>query len=1163
MEISFRKNDLIQSMTQIGRNRTRIANNLSKFSSAMPRNPAFRAATFAAIFLLLGSTFLLFVPYGSGSFPARSSGSSASISKDVNQQVNVLENAHPASSAPLSRSTTHSALSSMIVDPPSSWVSLGPEPIATNSSFTWGEPPFSGRITAIAVNGSNPQEIFVGAAQGGVWKSADGGTTWTPLTDSEQSLAVGSITLSPDNKTIYVGTGEGNECGDCYYGIGLLKSTDGGATWTILGQSYFSGLAITSILINPLRPNQMLVSTQLAVCCGAGVSLASASSTPGIFLTTDGGSTWSEIHTGGVAQLTLVPQSTSSGSGNVPFAGNFSGGVWALETQNFTLSKPEMDWSTTGNWIQFFSEMDPNCESSFLCRVAVASTAAQSNSVYVALVNSTGALAAIDKCDIVASPCTAVTNPQNVVDNFGGIVPPCGANGQGWYDLVLSVDPTNANNLYFGCTSLYRSMDGGTTWTPLGGYSAGSIIHPDMHALAFTPGNPSTIFVGNDGGIWKSTDQGTSWMDLNQGLSITQFYYMAVSNSGKLILAGSQDNGCNEYDGSVSWNQVETGDGGWVGFDPANSQILYCVVDGIPLTSMDGGITFQLANKGILFPGSLDAPMAQDLRNPGTLYFGAGGVIYKTTNNMQNWSLMTNDTSGSIISLAVSPSNSSIVYGGDSAGNVLVSKDNGTSWTTLGTVSNPVQSIAVNPMNASDVYVAASLFGSPVVMEFLNGVERVLSTSGLPSSSVNVIKIFQGKIFAGLDSGGVYYLELGGSSWTQVGSAFPNSAVFDLAESNGTLYAATHGRGVLSISTPLVNPIRLTLSYQVIGGEPGYIAPTVTFVSQGVLKTATINASSGTVYADYGTAWSVNGELTGSTSSERWETNQMVSSSATSNVTLVISYYHQYLQTLSYSVAGGGSATAPSAMGEQFGSAYSQPLTTSATGYWFDAGSSITLTNPVAGAPGERWQSATSSVSVTPGQTVSVSYYHQFYFAVGPNSSGGGSVTGTSGWYNSSTSLSMSASAASGWQFEDWNGIGASSYSGSSSTQSVTLNSPVNETAVFYASLVLSAGPQGSISYSYGSTSGTIPAGTSKTIYVPPGTNVVVSETPSSFLYAFNGWSGALTGTTGQRSVSINSPSEISASFGINTLAIVLIVAAVIAVAGGIVAVIRRRKVAP
>ena len=742
----------------------------------------------AIIFLLVASSFALFTFGKIASNPAQNS-SSAPTQIQMPLATRIIASRSPKPD--LSSAAQFNSLATS-----SNWVPIGPQSISSNSSFTWGLAPFSGRVTAIAVNGSNTNEIFVGTAQGGLWKTTNGGTTWAPLTDNQSSLAVGAIAFSPDNKTIYVGTGEANNCGDCYYGTGILKSTNGGASWTLLGQANLSSLAISSILVNPLNANEILVTTNSAACCGALAGVTPINN-PGIWLSTNGGASFNLFsnpiaYEGGLA---LVPSSST----NYPIAGDFEGNVSVYMNSN------QSDWSMNGTWKTLFSEssVDTSCTiNSYSCRVAVASSPASPNIAYFATVNSTSSLTFIGSCNVTSTckPPNQISVPQFTTDQTGALDAPCGnqPQSQGDYDLFLAVNPNNANNMYFGCVSSFVTTNGGSTWTPFGGYVAGSLLHPDMHALTFMPGNPSTVFIGNDGGIWESTNQGTTWSNLNLGLGTLQFYHVAVS--GNTILGGAQDNGCNENNGGTSWVQDQSGDGGWVGIDPSNNQIMYCVANGSPMESIDGGLTFSDASTGIVKAGSIGtAPMAQDLTNVGTFYFGAGNLIYKSSDNMQTWNVVYNDSSSrNVLSLVIAPSNSNIVYAGYDNGTVIVSHNGGSSWSILGTVpsSTPVASIVVNPTNASDIYVACSSFQTPVVVEFANGVQNNITTSGLPNLSVNVLKINQGILLAGLDAG-VYSLSLGGSTWGQVGTNLPNAAVFDLAiSSNGTLYVATHGRGI-------------------------------------------------------------------------------------------------------------------------------------------------------------------------------------------------------------------------------------------------------------------------------------------------------------------------------------------------------------------------------
>ncbi|MDG6904282.1 MAG: hypothetical protein JRN20_00695 [Nitrososphaerota archaeon] len=753
-------------------------------------------------------------------------------------QIHDLTTVHPASNVDATNVSGSTLLSS-------TWTQIGAQGITSNSSFVWGAPPFSGRVTAIIINSSNTNEIFLGTAQGGLWRTTDGGSTWIPLFDNQASLAVGAIALSPNNNVIYVGTGEGNNCGDCAYGVGVLKSVNGGATWSQLGTRDFNGLAITSILVNPLNANELMLSTNYAYCCRHELA-ATPATYAGIWISTDAGSTWTEMASGGgVAQLALVPHLTTY----YPIAGNFAGDAYV-----YTNAANQSDWSVNGLWNTFFSEtssgIDPSCSNSTYCRVAIAATASNPNFAYLALINSSSSLAAMGYCDITATVCamTNINMPSGSTDQSGTFQPPCGSPGQGDYDLFFAVNPSDKTNMYFGCTTAFVTTNSGSNWTAIGGYSAG-VLHPDMHAFAFMPGTPSIVFIGNDGGIWKSTNEGSSWVNMNKGLDTLQFYHVAVSNSGT-VLAGAQDNGCNLANGNA-WVQDMSGDGGWVGFNPSNSTIVYCTADGQPFKSTNGGLSFLPAYNGISETGAIGtAPMGQDPNNPSVFYFGVNTAIYKTIDEMQNWTLIYNGTSVNVISLAVAPSNSSVVYAGLDNGTILSSANGGAAWNILGSLPNsdPAVSIVVNPSSANEVYVAGSAFQSPVIEEFANSTQKAFPSSGLPNLSVNIVKINQGNLYAGLDAG-VYVTSIGGSSWSTVASGLPNVAVDDLAvSSNGTIYVATHGRGVWSVlpsSSTTTSVTTLTTSSATTTSSTTFISFTSTLTTSTTSST-TISATSQT-----------------------------------------------------------------------------------------------------------------------------------------------------------------------------------------------------------------------------------------------------------------------------------------------------------------------------
>ena len=519
-------------------------------------------------------------------------------------------------------------------------------------------------MTAIAVNSSNTQEIYLGTAQGGVWKTLDGGNHWTPLMDQQDSLAVGAITISPDGHTVYVGTGEGNHGGDNYAGIGLLKSTNEGKTWSVLGATYFKDSAITSIIVDPSNANNILVSTTWAVL-GKGLIFASNQNGLGVFLTTDGGSTWTltlqgSSNTDGIAQM--VTNSTNS---SIIFASDFAGVIWQSTS-----------FGSQGSWTNYIHVTSASDQG----RVAMAVTPANSNLLYGVFVNSTGEIAFSLVYDSSAPSNSAFTYFNNLPDPTNLQYGPCG--GQCWYDLTINVDPIDVNTIYIGTNNLYKTIDGGTTWTFLGGAEQNGNLLPDMHAFAFAPNNHNIIYSGNDGGIYKSTNGGSTWSSLNTNLGTIQFDSIAASPTDDThLLGGVQDNACDIYTNSTSWTISASGDGAASLFINDTALICNYVNVGFRI-SLDNGQSFINFNDGLNTndPSEFYAPMTQDPNDPWTMYYGTNR-IYKITADATAWTDISGQLSaGTITTIAVAKSNNQTIYEGDSKGIVKMTTNGGTSW---------------------------------------------------------------------------------------------------------------------------------------------------------------------------------------------------------------------------------------------------------------------------------------------------------------------------------------------------------------------------------------------------------------------------------------------------------------------------------------------------
>lgn len=685
------------------------------------------------------------------------------------------------------------------------WQQLGPMPLNNpNNIFTWGSAPYSGRITAIAINNSNPQEIYIGAAQGGVWKTLDGGSHWIPLMDNQNSLAVGSLAISPDSHTLYVGTGEGNHGADNYAGIGLLKSIDEGQTFSVLGANYFNGSAISSIVVNSNNPSIILVSTTYAVFA-KGLGLSQNPNGLGVYLSTDGGSTWSLtltsslIATDGVADLVA-----NASNPNIIYAGDFDGTIWVSTNAGSS-------WSS---YLYYSNSADQG-------RIALAVTPANASLLYAVFVNSTGEVLSMLAYDGV-NFYTFNSLPTPGTNQYG----PCG--GQCWYDILIAVDPTNVNTFYVGTNNLYKTIDGGNTWSLLGGAVGNGNLHPDQHAFAFSPSNPSTIYSGNDGGIYKSTNAGTSWVSLNTNLGITQFDSISASPTDDAhLIGGVQDNACDIYTNSTSWTIAAGGDGGASAF--YNDSVMACnYVNLAPRFSIDNGLSFFTLTSGLTTsdPSQFYAPMVQDPSDPATFYLGSDRIYRFNTNTDNSWSDISGVISaGTITSISVSKTNGNILYEGDSKGVVEVSTNGGSSWNSIFSTTNffskniAITSVAVDPYNSSIIVVAIANQTSPRLFYSVDqGVTwYYFYLTELPDVAINVIKFnpVTDVPFIGTDRG-VYYLNDTGY-WNQLGTGLPNAAIFDLTfTASNYLVVGTHGRGAwLNYMTPFVSvSLRNNTSYK-------------------------------------------------------------------------------------------------------------------------------------------------------------------------------------------------------------------------------------------------------------------------------------------------------------------------------------------------------------
>ncbi len=663
------------------------------------------------------------------------------------------------------------------------WRSLGPNGVfgADNGFSASASMIDIGRVTAIAPGSAG--SLFIATASGGVWRSAVGGY-WTPLTDDQCNLTIGALTVdAADPNVLFAGTGEYNVDS---WGCGILRSIDGGTSWTQLGATAFRVTA-GGIPHGSASFGKILVSRP----AGGSVSntVLIAASNVAVYRSPDGGSTWSNVLTGATASVVAHPSQPG-----VVFAGN---------SHNFTSSLRGVYKSTDNGatWIQLPALPGVNADD--LDRIELATTAAAPNLIYAATGTRGGGFAGLFVWDDAAGTWTRLAanglNTGSYSTDFGA---------QSWYDLAIAIDPRNANRIYLAGIRGFRSDDGGVSFRPMG-----SEIHVDWHSITIDPRNSDILYAGTDGGVFISTDNGTNWVSRNAGLTVTQFYPgISSTSNGSQIMGGSQDNGTHLYTGSMFWNGFLGGDGGYTAINYSNPDIVYGESQ---WDSKGGGASLfradpthfekrttgiQTGDRALFLP-----PYVMDPVTPTTLYFGTHR-LYKTTNEGTLWTALSGDLtkgSGVITTIAVAKIDPRTIYVGTSDGNVNVTRDGGTTFTpgTTGLPNRYVTRIAVDPADGAHALLTVSGFATGHVFETKNaGSTWTDITGGLVDAPANAAVFVPGVgIMVGTDVG-VFQAASPGASWVAGPAGIPNVIVQDLIYAPGAnlLLAGTYGRGMFA-----------------------------------------------------------------------------------------------------------------------------------------------------------------------------------------------------------------------------------------------------------------------------------------------------------------------------------------------------------------------------
>jgi len=691
------------------------------------------------------------------------------------------------------------------------------------------------------IHPANSNIMWLGGATGGVWKTTDGGQSWTPQSDFAPVLTVNSLVIDPNNPdTLYAGTGEQTQN---WRGAGIFKTTDGGQTWAQIPSTG--------------TPDFYFVNN-IAVSRTASSHIYAATNT-GLWATTDGGVSWTLSlaspdggpaptltggNTNGCFDVTIQPGQPA----DVVFAVCHPAG--SLQYGIFRNS----DAAGKGTWTMVHSDSN-------MWYTALAVAPSQPSTIYAisVTIDSSSAYAkgllAVYRSTSNGDPGTWVTRTSNQdanrlntailsIDSAYTFSSFCTSarpdyNGQAGYNLALAVDPLDPNRVWAAGIGIFRSDDGGANW----GYAYRG-AHPDQHFLAFDPGFDGTenqvLYNVNDGGVYKTTqargktgtcaslDSAVTWTALNNGYQTTQFYHGVPYPGGGAWFGGTQDNGTlrgTDFNGPSLWVSIFGGDGGVSRVDPVNVNIAYVETPhGAMVKSADGGITYVNASNG-LNEAALNFPFVAyyvfDPANSLRMYVG-GTQLWRSEDSAGHWTAASapasqaNGVLDNIRAVAVSPADPNLVLFGMSHGRIFnntntLASDGNTVWSSSQPRSGNVSHLEFDPRQPSTIYATYTTFDSApgdghVYRSTDGGVTWTRidgsGNTGLPDVPVETLLVDpddSNRLYLGSDLGVFASLD-GGSTWVRDDNPFANVISTTLAIDRNAgikyLYAFTYGRGV-------------------------------------------------------------------------------------------------------------------------------------------------------------------------------------------------------------------------------------------------------------------------------------------------------------------------------------------------------------------------------
>ncbi|HEY1986684.1 MAG TPA: choice-of-anchor D domain-containing protein [Terracidiphilus sp.] len=609
------------------------------------------------------------------------------------------------------------------------WSQIGPAPLVVNGDqLHMGTGPDAGEVTDILIDptGASDQTMYVTTDDGGIWKTADAGTTWKPLTDQMFSISMGAIAMDPSNNQIlYGGSGNLFDGGSAFTkGAGIYRSADGGQTWSIVDGGYF-GTIFANVGINRI------------VCPMADCLLVATNQ--GLYRSVDGGRNFGanppnfddrqpvvpgiiccllldSATPASVAYCGVAGQSVDASGAALPNRGllkSTNGGI-TFPTNLFTdANAPQLPYRS---FVIAQSQFDGATPNSAVLYASVQTRLANGVSDYVGLYRSTNSGV---NWSLQGSLKTVAASNQAPNDGFT----------QTHYDLTLGVDPLDSKRVYAGFQQLWLSVDGGTT------FQAAPVtrnqVHWDNHAIVFSPAGhrpaaaPTLVYTGTDGGIAISNNGGQAWTAINGAIAASLFRGIDIGKGGAAgpkgvpnayTYGGCQDTGTSGHrptDNAGEWHAGINGDGWLTAVDPSDPTIVYGFDDEYFIKTTDAGATWAITyptptTMGVgLHNPKPAAERAIALDQNGTVpatrlvYVSEGKTLYTSTNAAVNFTATGLNPGGYVTCIATSRAQAGLVWVGANDGSVHCSSDSGANWDAAPLVTTPGGAgVSIGPVNA-------------------------------------------------------------------------------------------------------------------------------------------------------------------------------------------------------------------------------------------------------------------------------------------------------------------------------------------------------------------------------------------------------------------------------------------------------------------------------